>query len=161
MARVTRATAAKQASSVAPSQKPLSEATIAKRANASTASKKPASLKKRRSDREVDYSEAAPDTDLEDGLRASSADVSNLKKEDVREAANVGKKRKRPTNDNIEDEYEELPHNLGRIPKAKKGHIKEEAVNLTESPPTKVNRQEALVKVGDHEDCPYPRSCKY
>lgn len=151
MARITRATAAKQASSAAPSQNPPSKATVAKRANANSVSKKSASLKKLRSDRDVDDSESAPGTGLGDGLQASSADVSNLKEEEVKEAANVGKKRKRPVEDNIEDEYEELPHNLGRIPKAKKGQIKEEAVNSTESSPTKRNRQEALVKMEHHD----------
>jgi len=148
MGRTTRATAAKLASSSASIQKAPSKATLATTGKARI--KKAAPTKKQNSKEKVSSSEAPDTTGLNDGLQSSGEASPHHKAKDVKEAANVGKKRKRPAEDSVEDEYEELPHNMGRIPKAKNGQINAEELASAEPSPMKGNTKEGSVKVEEH-----------
>lgn len=70
----------------------------------------------------------------------------------MKEAANVGKKRKRPARDGVEDEYEELPHNMGRVLRTKKGRVKKEGLASAEPSPKEEIITEGSVKVEEHDE---------
>lgn len=148
MGRVTRGTAAKLASSSASIQKAPSKVTSAVTAKARTKNATP--TKKHNSKEKGNGSEAPDTTGLDNGLQ-SLEDVSPYPQgKETKEAANVGKKRKRPAEDNVEDEYEELPHNMGRVLRANKGRVKKEGLASAEPSPKRETTTKGSVKVEEH-----------
>ena len=145
MARVTRASLAKQASSIASHRQTAPKTTsdpgtenvthIASEAKKSRRNK-PANSASKVSQKLGPASHPQP---LK-GLSTSAKDG------EIGRAANIGKKRKLPPIENVEDEYEELPHNLGRAPKARKGEDKVERQKSEKPSPKKADTKKATMK---------------
>lgn len=150
MGRITRATAAKLASSSAPTRKAPSKAILATTAKARTQNAAPT---KKQNSKERGNSSRAPDTTgLDNGLQSPGEVPPYPKGKETKEAANVGKKRKRPADDKVEDEYEELPHNMGRVLRAKKGRVKKEGLASAEPSLKRETTTEESVKVEEHDE---------
>ena len=146
MARVTRASVAKQASSIASNQQTVPSKTTSDPGtenvtHIASKAKKPMRNKPAKSASKVPQKQgsASHPQPLEDVS-------TNAKDGEVGRAANIGKKRKLPSVDNVEDGYDELPHNLGRVPKAQKGEGKVERQASEKPSPKKADMKKATVK---------------
>lgn len=150
MGRVTRATAAKLASSSASARKASSKATSATTAEARAKNAPP--TKKQNSKGKGNSSKTPDTTSLDDGLQSPGEGPPYPQGKETKEAANVGKKRKRPADDKVEDEYEELPHNMGRVLRAKKGLVKKEGLASAEPSSKGETLTEGSVKAEEHDE---------
>lgn len=119
MARVTRASAGKEASSLAVNHDVLSKTATSTNGKARTG--KACSAKNLIPKNRLRNQSSTPTTpSLGHGHRLSRNTQWDVSNEETKEAANFGRKRKHFEDENHEHDYEDLPHNMGRARRVKR-----------------------------------------
>ena len=141
--RLTRASAAREASTALAEHRASISATSATKARPKVKAGQGAG------DQALEEEVLAPEIDSGYHSPGNTSHIDDDQK--AKEAANIGKKRRQVSDGVTEDDYEELPHNMGRVHRARNSQVQAKRLSSAEPPQKKLMIRNASVKLEDQE----------